>query len=112
MAFINKILVENGSIAFFKDEDLSDGLIALPYSVIGKLDIYGRPQRIEVLGQSGYHKQLDRDQFVIMYDNNGRYPLILDILQYAERVSLCARVVDINLRSNENSKILENKTRK
>lgn len=97
MAFINKILVENGSIAFFKDEDLSDGLIALPYSVIGKLDIYGRPQRIEVLGQSGYHKQLDRDQFVIMYDNNGRYPLILDILQYAERVSLCSRVIDINL---------------
>lgn len=97
MAFINKILVEKGSIAFFKDEDLSDGLIALPYSVIGKLDIYGRPQRIEVLGQSGYHKQLDRDQFVIMYDNNGRYPLILDILQYAERVSLCSRVIDINL---------------
>lgn len=98
MAFINKVLVENGSIAFFKDNDLApDGLIALPYSVIGKLDIYGRPQKIEVLGQSGYHRKLNKDQFVIMYDNNGRYPLILDILQYAERISLCTRVIDINL---------------
>lgn len=98
MAYINKILVENGSIAFFRDEDLaSDGLIGLPYSVIGKLDIYGRPQIIEVKGQSGYHRKLKSDEFVIMYDNNGRYPIILDVLQYAERLALCTRTIDINL---------------
>ena len=45
-AFLNKRLLRTGSIAFFKDEIL--GVIALPYTVLGKLDIYGRPQKIIV----------------------------------------------------------------
>ena len=32
-----------------------------------------------------------------MYDNNGRYPLYLDIAQMAERIALCVRTQDINL---------------
>lgn len=95
MAFINKILLKNGAIAFFKDEQL--GLIALPFTVLGKPDIYGRPQRIIVSSKNGYYRRLEKDQFVIMYDNNGRYPLITDILQYAERMALATRVIDINL---------------
>ena len=32
-----------------------------------------------------------------MYDNNGRYPIYLDILQYAERLAMFQRVMDINI---------------
>ena len=32
-----------------------------------------------------------------MYDNNGRYPLWLDILQYAERMAQATRTIDINI---------------
>ena len=32
-----------------------------------------------------------------MYDNNGRYPLYLDIFQYAERLALSTRTCDINI---------------
>lgn len=32
-----------------------------------------------------------------MYDNNGQYPLYLDIMQYAERLSLDTRTGDINM---------------
>lgn len=32
-----------------------------------------------------------------MYDNNGRYPLWLDIIQYAERLALETRTCDINI---------------
>lgn len=95
MAYINKILLNRGAIAFFKDEQL--GLIALPFTVLGKPNIYGRPERIIVSSQNGYYRRLDKDQFVIMYDNNGRYPLINDVLQYAERMALATRVIDINL---------------
>ena len=42
VAFLNKKLLRDGSIAFFKDEVL--GVIALPYTVLGTLDIYGRPK--------------------------------------------------------------------
>ena len=32
-----------------------------------------------------------------MYDNNGRYPLYLDICQMAERIALCVRTEDVNI---------------
>ena len=94
-AYLNKNLLRNGSIAFFKDEVM--GLLALPYVNIGTLDVYGRPNKIKVMSQSTYTRTLNRDEFVIMYDNNGRYPLFLDITQYAERIALDTRTIDINI---------------
>lgn len=95
-AYLNKCLLRQGSIAFFVDEIL--GLLALPYQNLGKLDVYGRPRQIIVSSQNGYRKVLkNQDDFVIMYDNNGRYPLWLDILQYSERIALDTRTCDINV---------------
>lgn len=94
-AYLNKNLLRNGSIAFFKDEVM--GLLALPYVNIGTLDVYGRPNKIKVMSQSTYTRTLSRDEFVVMYDNNGRYPLFLDITQYAERIALDTRTIDINI---------------
>lgn len=109
-AFLNKELLRNGSIAFFKDEIL--GLLALPFASIGTLDVYGRPLKINVMAKNGYTRQLNKDEFIIMYDNNGRYPLWLDILQYSERMALATRTIDINIRSAKDSAILENNSRK
>ena len=95
VSFLNKVLLRQGSIAFFKDEVL--GLIALPYNTIGKEDVYGRPTTIEVYGSNGYTRKLQPKEYVIMYDNNGRYPLYLDICQMAERIALCVRTEDVNI---------------
>ena len=96
VSYLNKTLLRNGSIAFFKDEVL--GLIALPYDVIGNFDIYGRPVTIMARAANGtYYKKLTRDEFVIMYDNNGRYPIFLDICQMAERIALSKRTIDVNI---------------
>ena len=96
VSFLNKTLLKQGAIAFFKDEVM--GLLALPFRNISNLDVYGRPLKIEVLSMSnGYTRTLNRDEFVIMYDNNGRYPLFLDICQYAERLALASRTQDINI---------------
>lgn len=98
-AFTNKKLVRNGSIAFFRDEVL--GLLALPYTILGKLDVYKRPIDIQVYGQNGYIKKLSnrngKVEFVIMYDNEGRYPLLVDIYQFAHRLALYERTADINI---------------
>lgn len=103
-AYLNKVLLENGSIAFFKDEVL--GLLALPYTVLGALDVYGRPKSIIAHGQNGYTKKLlSRDDFVIMYDNNGRYSLYQDIVQYSERIALSTRVIDINIAQQRTPRI-------
>lgn len=95
VSYLNKQLLRKGSVAFFEEDGL--GLIALPYNVVGNLDVYGRPNRIEVFGNNSFHRILDRDEYVIMYDNNGRYPLYLDICQMAERIALCVRTEDVNI---------------
>ncbi|MBQ1551251.1 MAG: hypothetical protein IIZ67_04025 [Bacilli bacterium] len=95
VAYINKTLVEKGSIAWFNDEVL--GLLALPWVRQGNLDVYGRPTTIRVYGTNGYTKELKVGEYVIMYDNYGKYPLLLDITQYAQRLANCVRVQDINV---------------
>lgn len=104
VSFLNRELTRNGSIAFFYDEFL--GLLALPYVNLGALDIYNRPRRIQVIApNSAYTRILNQDEFIIMYDNNGRYPIWLDILQYAERMALCTRTVDINIAQQKTPRI-------
>lgn len=78
------------------------GLLALPYTVLGELDVYGRPQAIKATGTNGYSNTIrDTKDFVIMYDNNGQYPLWLDIIQYAERIALDTRTTDINIKQQQ-----------
>ena len=96
LSFVNKELVNKGSIAWFMDEVL--GLLALPYINIGDLDLYGRPIDIQVIGKNGYTRKLKQGEYVIMYDNMSRIPLIFDILQYAERLALIQRTIDINIK--------------
>lgn len=101
--YINRKLIYNGAVAWFYDEEL--GLLALPYNQKGKPDMYGNPTSIEVIGSNGYHKSLSKNEYVIMYDNSGRYPLINDIIQDAERIALCKRVQDVNIANQKNSRI-------
>lgn len=96
VSYLNKTLLRNGSIAFFNDDVL--GLIALPYDILGYPDIYGRPQEIMCRAANGtYYKKLKKDEFVIMYDNNGRYSIFYDICQMAERIALSKRTIDVNI---------------
>ena len=103
VSYMNSVLVNKGAIAFFKDEVL--GLICLPFNALGRLDVYGRPNRISVYGKNGYNRTLVKGDFIIMYDNYGHYPLILDIYQYAERLAEIERTKDINLRQQRTPRI-------
>lgn len=103
VSYLNGVLLRQGSIAFFMDEVL--GLLALPYTNMGTLDVYGRPKTIQVYGSNGYTRQLKQGEFVIMYDNNGRYPLLLDIQQSSERIALCKRVIDINISQQKTPRV-------
>lgn len=111
VSYLNGTLLRNGAVAFFYDEVLKE-VIALPFTNMGKRDVYGRPTKIEVMGQNGYHRMLEKNEFVIMYDNNGRYPLYADILQYAERMALNKRVIDINITNQKVARIWLAKTGK
>lgn len=111
-AYMNKQLLRNGGIAFFKDEAISEDPICLPYFNVGKIDVYGRPQEIQVISRNGYVANLKKDEFVIMYDNNGRYPLFLDIVQYAERLAQVTRTIDINISQQKTPRFWRTKQEK
>lgn len=96
MSYVNSKLLRSGAIAFFY-EDVLETLVALPFINLGTLDLYGRPKKIQVIGQNGYTRVLTKGEFVIMYDNNSRLPIWIDILQYAERYSMITRTIDINI---------------
>ena len=101
--YLNSVLLEQGSIAFFKDDVL--GLLALPNICAGELDVYDRPLNIRVLGSNGYNKYLKPNEYVIMYDNNGRYSIVGDIMQYASRIALDTRTIDCNNAQQKNMRL-------
>lgn len=108
MAFVNKKLLRDGSIAWFVDEVLG-GLLALPYVNLGVLDLYGRPTKIQVIGENGYRRILqntpNKKEFVIMYDNNEHISIFNDVVQYADRIALNTRVCDINITQQRTPRI-------
>lgn len=104
-AYMNQKLLLNGAVAFFKD-DITDDLLCLPFSSETMIpDIYGRPKKINVLGENGYNRWLTADQFVIMYDNNSMLPIYLDIIQYAQRIALCIRTQDVNIKQQRTPRL-------
>lgn len=106
VSYINKKLLRTGSIAFFFDDNL--GLLALPYNTVGSLDIYMRPDKIHAVASNGYSsKTLNRDEFVIMYDNMSYSPMYLNICQLAERMALATRVIDINIAQQRTPRIIK-----
>lgn len=107
MSRVNYSLLRNGSIAFFKD-DVTGNLLALPYTSVGSLDIYGRPQAIRVIPYFGaYNRTLYKKnkEFVIMYDNEARLPLYPQITASAERMALIKRTIDINISQQSTNRI-------
>ena len=96
MSYVNRILVDNGAIAWFMDDVL--GLLALPFQNMGKLDLYDRPVDIQAIGKNGYKRFLKKGEYVIMYDNMSRIPLKFAIDQYSERLSILQRSIDVNVK--------------
>ncbi len=111
VSYLNSCLLRQGAIAFFYD-DVLDMVLALPFTNVGVLDVYGRPKTIRVYSQNGYQRTLKQDEFVIMYDNNGRYPLYLDILQYSERIANNIRTSDINVSQQRTPRIWKTSSNK
>lgn len=107
-SYVNKILINKGSIAFFWDEVL--GLLALPYRNTGKLDLYNRPIDIQVIGRNGYNRELKFGEYVIMWDNMSHEPLIRDIIQYSDRIAEITRTIDINIAQQRTPRFWKTKT--
>ena len=107
MSKVNMTLFQTGSIAFFYDE-IAKKLMAMPYTVVGSLDYYGRPQAIRPLPYFGvYNRTLyaRKKEFVIMYDNEARMPLYPELIDSAKRLARIKRAIDINVSQQNTNRV-------
>lgn len=111
--FLETILFQNGSIVFFKDDDLenpwnSDRLglsedriedgtyLALPVAMNGRWNVYNIPTNRRAYASNGYNRNLTQDNSVIIYNNMIRTNSVLTCKLYAQRLWNLDRVIDVN----------------
>ena len=93
--FLEKMLIEQGKVLFFYDEDL--GYTSLPYTNNGRLDIYNDPISRRAYATSGYHKNLNKDNSVIIYNNESRTNELPILQYYALKLYRADRAMDTNI---------------
>ena len=104
--YLNSVLLEKAGIGFYVEPDV--GLVALPFEIRGRLDIYGEPLNIQCFAENGQRSRiLSRDEFVIMYDNTEKVSILPDIRLYAQRMSQTARAADINISQQRTPRIIK-----
>lgn len=111
--FLETILFQNGSIVFFKDDDLEnpwnserlglseerveDGTyLALPVAMNGRWNVYNIPTSRRAYASNGYNRDLTQDNSIIIYNNMIRTNSVLTCKLYAQRLWNLDRVIDVN----------------
>lgn len=117
--FMEMVLFTNGSVVFFKDEDLDTptGLsntvteygtyLALPVAMNGRWNVYNVPVSRRAYASNGYQKQLGIDNSVIIYNNMIRTNSVLMCKLYAERLWDLDRAIDVNAKAQKTPILLQ-----
>lgn len=108
MDFVNQKFIENGAVCFFKD-DITGEYYILPFNTISRHNIYNNPVKIQAYGANGKFRinLVNGKNCVIIYDNMLKIPLLPTIIQYATRLALCTRVIDVNVFQQKTPRIFK-----
>lgn len=99
LRYLEQTLITQGACVFFKDDVL--GYLCLPVVLNGKLDVYGNPYDFMAISDTGYNKNLDVNNGVIIYNNYLRMPNIAEIRYYADRLFEYDRIIDVNVKAQK-----------
>lgn len=97
--FLEITLCQQGFILYFNDEAL--GNITLPCTVGGRLNIYRVPIERRAYSVSGYYRELNEHNSVIIYNNYLRQPTIYNLIMYARKLYEVDRAIDINIKAQK-----------
>ena len=92
---IEEALFNTGQIAFHEDKVL--GLLALPCSSAGVLNIYGDPTEFVLTGH-GFTKHVNKTECVRILNNDTATPSIMQVRYYTEYISNLETLMNDNLR--------------
>ena len=97
--FLEMVLFRDGHAVFFRDEDL--GYLALRGTFGGNRDVYEIPRTRRVYSSSGYHRDLDESNSVIIWNNFLHTNSMLDVEMFSRRLYNCDRTIDVNLNAQK-----------
>lgn len=103
--FLNVVLCTQGRVVYFQDDVLGD--MALPVRIGAGFDPYLRPKVREAYSASGYRKDLNEQNSVIIYNNNTRTSTLLDIINFANKLYELDQIIMINARAQKTPLFLQ-----
>lgn len=92
--FIELTLFAEGMAVFFKDEVL--GYLCLRTMIGGNLSVYQIPTDRTAFASNGYHKKLNDEDSVIIFNNLIHTNSMLEVEMYANRLYNLDRAIDVN----------------
>ena len=92
--FLELCLFDKGMCVFFKDEVLN--YLCLNVAISGQLNVYNLPTKRRAYATTGYNKNLNYDDSVIIFNNFSHTPSIADIHYFCDKLYLIDRTIDIN----------------
>lgn len=102
LPYVIRLLIFENECLFFKDEDLDRYIMYQFTNDGGKLDEYMRPiNRRVVIPQNGYNRIFNRDNSVILKGSMSGTPIYPIIKQYARKLYICSRTIDINIQAQK-----------
>lgn len=92
--FLELALFADGMAVFFYDEDL--GYLALRTMIGGRLNVYQIPIERNAYANNGYHRKLNNEDSVLIFNNMLHTNSLLDVEMFAQRLYNLDRIIDVN----------------
>ena len=97
--YLELALYTDGHVVFFEDDIL--GHLALRCAVGGGFNVYNVPISRNVITSNGYHRQLDINDSVLIYNNFLRQPSFPTVQEFACRLYGLDRTIDVNVNAQK-----------
>ena len=100
---VEEKLLFHGTSVFFVDDVIGIPVI-LPCVLDSSLNKYGLPKSVTAYGLDGFNYKVDIEQGkgVIIFDNYNKFPMVYDLMMFAERMADTVMTINVNLKQQRN----------
>lgn len=103
--FLELALFQDGNAVFFKDDVL--GFLALRCAAGGRLNVYNIPTERRAYAAGGYHKELDIDNSVIIYNNYLHTSSVDTVDMFAHKIWDLDLTVQVNCKAQKTPTLIK-----
>ena len=101
---MEEFLIRHGKVMFYNDSNY--GVMCLPCSGVGEINVYGEPTQLNVFGANGYNKVVDDEDGIIIRNNALGTNDINDLETFAYRLNEIELTMDLNLNAQKTPYII------